>query len=290
MQLVPARTTTFNRRLFRFESHLSAPSIDPDPVDIIALTVRTNGEAPVRTTIRTSDDLTSFIQSTEDEESHSQEHILLIQDISNEATDILKSEIGFSPSVAEKHGQGRVNDRPGKPTKFVPHSERLEFTLFDRTLKAPDKSCQSLSWWRLLTQTMEGNKHEEEAFVESHADFSKVVAPIFPVEIEEQHNKEYSDVRKSDKWYSRWASNTNRTLTGGGFVSWEQDQGDTYEESIFKLDCHTYRAHQVVTEVSNKMWASACEERVTFCNIGTDTARFCKYIHTQYRQVALFSC
>jgi hypothetical protein len=119
---------------------------------------------------------------------------------------------------------------------------------------------------------MEGNRLEEEALVESKANTSRVIAPLFPVHIEEA-SKDHNESSNSGKWYTRYRKNAFKFAVGG-FNPLKKP--DMYEESVFKLGCHSYRPHQVISEVRDSMWASACEERISVCDITADAAHYCK--------------
>jgi hypothetical protein len=269
---VPVTTNTFNRRHFRFESNVSLPSANLDSVDVIVQTIPDNGEHVARTKIRTNADLRSFIQYTKQRNHRNPEYLFLIEDISQGVIDVLQTELGFNALAAENHKQGQVNNCQSRPTKNALHSEKLSSTFYSTNIRLPTASCLSLSWWRLLSQNMEGNRLEGEAFVESKADTSRVITPLFLVQIEEKKT-DHKDSSKSGKWYTRYPKNAIKTAVGG-FNPLKK--ADMYEQSVFKLDCHTYRPHQVVTEVKDFMWASACEERISLCDIRTDTAYYCK--------------
>ncbi|KAE8448850.1 hypothetical protein EG329_008852 [Mollisiaceae sp. DMI_Dod_QoI] len=222
------------------------------------------------TNIDTTAYLKTFIEKAKEQNDVHRQYIVIIQDVSPDVIDILEQELGIPSSISDKHIQGRVNNCPSKPRSKALHSERLTTTLLGRSSKALDETIRSITWWRLLSQNRESQKHEAEAMVESGADLSRFVTPIFPYEVKGVSTKGSSE-KESKKWYQYFGRAIKAST--GGFNPLKK--AGIQEESIFKLDCHTYRPHQIITEVADSTWGSACEERVSFCDVKVRSANFC---------------
>ena len=142
-------------------------------------------------------------------------------------------------------------------------------TLFGASSAKSD--ITSISWWRLLSQSKEGLRREEEALNESKADASKIVAPVFPIKLQETVTED------SDERYDwSWNNMKHPIESFNAFKRQLTFPVEDIQDTIFKLDCHTYRPHQVITEVKDKEWGSASEEHMTFFKINRDGSDYCK--------------
>jgi hypothetical protein len=122
-----------------------------------------------------------------------------------------------------------------------------------------------------LSQSKEGRRREEEALNESKADASKIVAPVFPIKLQETVTEDTDD---RHDW--NWNDMKHPIRSFNAFKRQLTFPVEDIQDTIFKLDCHTYRPHQVITEVKDKQWGSASEERMTFFKINRDGSDYCK--------------
>jgi hypothetical protein len=193
----------------------------------------------------------SFIKHTKQNPRSRSQHIFLIQDISQGVTDDLEEELGFSASAAaEQHIKGRVNSKSSKSESIGLHWERLASNFFNTS--SPKSEIASISWWRLLAQSKEGRRREEEALYESKADVSKIVAPVFPIKLQETVSE---DTDERHDW--NWNDMKHPIRSLNAFKRQLTFPVEGIQDTIFELDCHTYRPHQVITEVQGKDWGSA---------------------------------
>jgi hypothetical protein len=262
-------TGPFNRRNFRFQSDVAfLPSIDPESTDIIVYTIPKAEDPAAELKIYNRGELVSFIKRAKQNPHSRSQYLFLIQDISQGVIDDLEEELGFPASVAEEHVKGRVNGESSRPQRTRLHSERLASNFFSTSSAKSD--ITSISWWRLLSQSKEGRRREE-ALNESKADASKIVAPVFPIKLQGTVTE---DTEERHDW--RWNDVIHPIRSFNAFKRQLTFPVENIQDTIFKLDCHTYRPHQVITEVKDKEWGSASEERMTFFKTNRDGSDYCK--------------
>jgi hypothetical protein len=267
---VSLKAGPFNRRNFRFKPDVALlPAIDPESTDIIVYMIPKCENPTAELKIYNREELLYFIKRIKQSPRSRSQYLFLIQDISQGVIDGLEEELGFPASVAEEHVKGRVNGESSRPERTGLHSERLASNLFGASSAKSD--ITSVSWWRLLSQSKEGRRREEKALNESKADASKIVAPVFPIKLQEtatedtdeRHDWNWNDMKHPIRFFNAF----KRQLTF---------PVEDIQDTIFKLDCHTYRPHQVITEVKDQEWGSASEERMTFFKITRDGSDYCK--------------
>ncbi|KAF2733252.1 hypothetical protein EJ04DRAFT_276216 [Polyplosphaeria fusca] len=226
--------------------------------------------------------------------------LLLAEDISSEAIELIGASSNFHLGTASEHLKGRINCRE-EGSKERLHVEQMRTTLFDRVTQ--HEGQESITWWRLFTHSRTGSTHEMEALNECEADTRKVTVPHFELHLSDTLTKNRptkSDIRSqgiAGALKHQWSEIKKRSIskkkpkkpkkpktpqdartnTGVSTLSAPepsltdndhtiQDGDGSFHMAVHKIDLHTYRGHQVITEVHNELWGSAAEERVTFGN------------------------
>lgn len=205
--------------------------------------------------INTSREITQGSRDNEREAPFTNRYIFFLQDISDAAVGDLHTELGFTVSAAEAHFKGRIKSEYSPRTENLLHAEKLSSNLLERI--SEKKDWVSVCWWRLSSQSREGNAKELEAFTECKADNAKVVVPLLP-NVSLQRSAETQQGHIPLKWNDLLKWNVWKAAT---------EEANTRDEITFKLGCHTYRPHHVITEVREGVWGSASEEKVTFLEL-----------------------
>lgn len=211
--------------------------------------------AELRSFINTSQEITQGSRDNEIGAPFTNRYIFFLQDISDAAVDDLHTELGFTVSAAEAHFKGRIKSEYSPRTENLLHAEKLSSNLLERI--SEKKDWVSVCWWRLSSQSREGNAKELEAFAECKADNAKVVVPLLP-NVYLQRSAETQQGHIPLKW---------NDLVEWNFWKAATEEANTRDEITFKLGCHTYRPHHVITEVREGVWGSASEEKVTFLEL-----------------------
>lgn len=242
-----------------------SPSSDLESTDIIVYSFSGSGDSVARETISTRTELRSFInislESTQGSRHNkigapfTNRYIFFLQDISDAAVGDLQTELGFTVAAAEAHFKGRIKSEYSPRTENLLHAEKLSSNLLERI--SEKKDWVSISWWRLSSQSREGNAKELEAFTECKADNAKVVVPLLP-NVSLQRSAETQQGLIPLEWDDLLKWNVWKAAT---------EEANTRDEITYKLGCHTYRPHHVITEVREGVWGSASEEKVTFLEL-----------------------
>jgi hypothetical protein len=232
--------------------------------------------------------------------------LLLINDISEGLFNYLRSNVSFRTSTYREHTRGRVNrhDRGDSNHKF--HANELQRTLFDRIQTDDD----SITWWKLFSHSRAGYIPEKEALDDADADMTKIFVPHFVMHIADTYREagpnilsrrlthiadRTKGVFKKDWWRSKLGIQQHgayEITTEEGRSEQETEEpeqngqesregAETYHpdttRKVHKLGNHTYRAHQVITNVYNDRWGCASEERVTLSEASTSGANLRKF-------------
>jgi hypothetical protein len=225
---------------------------------------------------KTATQLISFleIQSSGGRESAAQEVYLLIEDISDDVIRILKNHIGFQPGTAAEYSSGRVNNSAqGDAAKL--HADRLSSTLFDRA--RPNEIQELLTWWKLFSHSRAGYGRESEALRENNADTRRIVVPHFTVHISDTlRETSYNGPEVGVRTLLSSLRQRQPENKGGLHGLLGPKPGLEISTKVHKLDCFTYRPHQVITEVTHDTWGAAGEERVSFSQLWKGSTKFCK--------------
>lgn len=257
----------FDRRRFHLEAHKDTPT---EGFDIVLQPISKEGRCLPIVRIRHVEQLKRFIEDTK-QSNEAIRYLLLIEDCPWEVVMTLERDLdgsGGISSMYKRHVRGCATRNPFAPKAGALHSEKLKTTSFERFAGNIDVPSHVLTWWKLSSQNQEGQEHESEALLEDNADLSRFVAPILPSKSKLLPTS--NDSREASKpWYKKVVQ-----MSTGGIHP--RMMAGLCEESIFRLDCSTYRPHHIITEVSDSMWGTACEERVSYINVKLGMNSFCE--------------
>lgn len=259
-------------------------------VDIIVHALEADGYA------RHDSDITSISQLSDFLGGHGQyggrlnhartgNFLLLIEDISPEVVSELTNHLDIETDVFKHHARERLNGKGIRQRESILHADKLASTLLGRT--STKKDSYSLTWWKLLTYSLAKYTSEMEALMESNADATKVVVPHFSVQISDTQRKvdpskkQITQVKSGARELLRQWNKTRDEAEGYGNHSRNLDLERTVE-TVYKLHCNTYRAHQVVSEVKDDMWGSASEERLTYVKASSHGSTFCTDLYLPF--------
>ncbi|KAF2837332.1 hypothetical protein M501DRAFT_995934 [Patellaria atrata CBS 101060] len=247
----------------------SKQNVNPinERVDIIVLISNYGKRLREQTHITNLLDLDYFIEGITSS-SQKADYLFLIEDPSPEVYFQIAEHISPGEFPKLEHTDGRVNNpiTPQNECKLVEHS--LSSTIFD-TIREKGEH-RSLTWWRLFSHRRDLYTHEKQALDEAHADTSKFVVPHFAVQISDTQKDvatdpvDLKDVKRSmNKMMARqWRKAQKKGPTNRDK---SEEKEDVVKRSVYKLDCETYRPHQVITEVKDDdVWGTAAEERISF--------------------------
>jgi hypothetical protein len=251
------------------------------PVDVILYSFPQNGNASSQFHFQTEGELAFYLKNYRSMSAQPSVNLLFIEDISPHITRKLRTYLNFQPANVTNHVKGRTNESDEEKTQKVLHKNKLQSTLFSSV--GGSENDYSLTWWKLSTHSLEGYMCETEAFKNSNADLKKVVVPHFTV----QFSDTLKDVVPGHEKKSN-PSSALKLLKADWRKAREEADGqpvkivvENIQEKIYKLDCHTYRPHQVITEVIDDMWGTACEERFTCSQISNQGSTYCKNFNLQ---------
>jgi hypothetical protein len=246
-----------------------------DSVDIIVHSLSAKAKGRPKFKLTSEWQLIDFLG---DEMLGKNQYLMLIEDISPEVIRVLSRYLHIQEDVFEHHTRGRVNNDDTRQVGGVLHAKNLASTLLGRASAKKDK--YSLTWWKLQTHSLQRYTYEREALTESGSDATKVVVPHFSVHISDTRRQ----VGSGNKHKTQVNSAVNELRR-----QWKKTKGEAElnhskakalqveetEDTIFKLHCNTYRAHQVISEVKHDVWGAASEERLSYVKASRRGSTFC---------------